>query len=74
MTSATATLSTASFALRSISTSAAAALSAHSRKVVISPTISLQSPVLVPLSKKRDRGNASHYWAFAVPVHIAYDN
>jgi len=48
--------STAPLALRKISTSAAAAVSAHSLNVVMSPTISLQSPVLGPLIKEEGPG------------------
>ena len=66
--------STAPLALRSISTSAAAAVSAHSLKVVMSPTISLQSPVPGPFIKEEGPGNASSYWAFCAPLHIVCDN
>ena len=56
MTSATAAASTVPLAPRNISASAAAAVSAHSLKVVMSPTISLQSPVLGPFIKEERPG------------------
>ena len=56
MISATAVASTAPLAFRNISTSAAAAVSAHSLNVVMSPTISLQSPVLGPFIKEEGPG------------------
>ena len=59
---------------RSFSASAAAAVSAHSLKVVISPTISASDRQRwVGLSEKRTLGNASPYWTLLVPVHIVYD-